>query len=396
MNVLALNSYASQVVAATNNVNLVTSLSDLLIASDFLTIHTSLIAFIKGMISAVELQMMKKNSRIFNVARDDMIDEESLLEAFESNHIVDADIDVFTTESLSVFSFAAKLIAHSKMIATSHLDASTHEAQNNVSTDVCFQVLFILGEDLSRSAVNASLILPDEYVKLQPFVRLIEKISSLYTQHYFKLDQEHSQATARTTFDLVYESSLATVTNIKSFFATLIKSLTSLISLHAKNINIVNADLIIKDRDIVVNELHSRDVISFIYSSLVTLRARLIPNNPSHDQEDHIIFDYIAQTQIHISRLSRFVTFFVFEGNLLICHNYDSLGKIETMGALLSKEEININFMSVTSVDSEVKENEGKSDETLMILRVDRKIEGMMVRRLKGKKRILSVSALAL
>ncbi len=149
MNVLALNSYVSQVVAAINNVKLVTSLSDLLIASNFLTIHTSLIAFIKGMISAVELQMMKKNSRIFNVACDDMIDEESLLKVLESNHIVDADIDVFTTESLSAFSFAAKLIAYSKMIATLHLDASTHEAQNNVSTDVCSQVLFILGEDLS-------------------------------------------------------------------------------------------------------------------------------------------------------------------------------------------------------------------------------------------------------
>ncbi len=348
------------------------------------------------MISAAELQMMKKNSRIFNVARDDMIDEESLLEVLESNHIVDADIDVFTTESLSVFSSAAKLIAHSKMIATLHLGASTHEAQNNVSTDVCSQVLFILGEDLSRSAVNAPLILPDEYVKLQPFVRLIEKMSSLYTQHYFKPGQEHSQATARTTFDLVYEGFLATVTNIKSLFATLIKSLTSLISLHAKNINIVNADLIVKDRGIVVNELHSRNVTPFTYSSLVTLRARLIPNNPSHDQEDHIIFGYIAQTQIHISRLSRFVTSFVPEGNLLICHNYDSLGKIGTMDALLSKEEININFMSVTSVDSEAKKNEGKSDETLMILRVDREVEEMVVRRLKGKKGILSVSALAL
>jgi len=396
MNVLALNSYASQVVAATNNVKLVTSLSDLLIASDFLTIHTSLIAFIKGMISAAELQMMKKGSRIFNVARDDMIDEESLLEALESNHIAGADIDVFTTESLSVFSSAAKLIAHSKVIATSHLGASTHEAQNNVSTDVCSQVLSILGEDLSRSAVNAPLILPDEYVKLQPFVRLIEKMSSLYTQHYFKPGQGHSQATARTTFDLVYEGSLATVTNIKPLFATLIKSLTSLISLHAENINIVNADLIVKDRGIVVNELHSRDVTPFTYSSLVTLRARLIPNNPSHDQEDHIIFGYIAQTQIHISRLSRFVTSFVPEGNLLICHNYDSPGKIGTMGALLSKEGININFMSVTSVDSEAKGNEGKSDEALMILRVDREVEGMVVRRLKGKKGILSVSALAL
>ena len=396
MNVLALDPYASQAVAATNNVKLVTSLSDLLVASDFLTIHTPLIASTKGMISAAELQMMKKGSRIFNVARGGMIDEESLLEALESNHIAGAGIDVFTTEPPSASSSAAKLIAHPKVIATPHLGASTHEAQNNVSTDVCSQVLSILGGDLPRSAVNAPLILPDEYAKLQPFVRLIEKMGSLYTQHYSKPGQGYPQATARTTFDLVYEGSLATVTNTKPLFAALIKGLTSPISSHAENINIVNADLIAKDRGIVVNELHSRDATPSTYSSLVTLRARPIPNNPSHDQEDHIISGYTAQTQIHISRLSRFATSFVPEGNLLICHNYDSPGKIGAVGALLGKEGININFMSVASVDSEAKGDGGKGDEALMILGIDREVGGMVVRRLEEEEGILSVSALEL
>lgn len=398
MNVLALDPYASQAVAATNNVKLVTSLSDLLVASDFLTIHTPLIASTKGMISAAELQIMKKGSRIFNVARGGMIDEESLLEALESGHIAGAGIDVFTTEPPSASSSAAKLIAHPKVIATPHLGASTHEAQNNVSTDVCSQVISILGGDLPRSAVNAPLILPDEYAKLQPFVRLIEKMGSLYTQHYSRPGQGHPQATARTTFDLVYEGALGTVTNTKPLFAALIKGLTSPISSHAENINIVNADLIAKDRGIVVNELHSRDAAPSTYSSLVTLRARRsVPNTPSsHDEEDHIISGYTAQTRIHISRLSRFATSFVPEGHLLICHNYDSPGKIGAVGALLGKEGININFMSVASVDSEAKGDGAKGNEALMILGVDREVVGTVVKRLEGEEGILRVSALAL
>ena len=398
MNVLALDPYASQAVAATNNVKLVTSLSDLLVASDFLTIHTPLIASTKGMISTTELQMMKRGSRIFNVARGGMIDEEGLLGALESNHIAGAGIDVFTTEPPSPSSSAAKLIAHPRVIVTPHLGASTHEAQNNVSTDVCSQVLSILGGDLPRSAVNAPLILPDEYAKLQPFVRLIEKMGSLYTQHYSKPSQGKSKAIARSTFDLIYEGSLATVTNTKPLFAALIKGLTLPISSHAENVNIVNADLIAKDRGIVVNELHSREATPSTYLSLVTLRARpaVLSNNPSQDQEDPVISGYIAQTQIRISRLSRFATSFIPEGNLLICHNYDSPGKIGAVGALLGKEGVNINFMSVASVDNEPRRERSKGNEALMILGIDQEATPMVVKKLEEEEGILSVSALAL
>ena len=409
MNVLAMDPYASQAVATTNNVKLVTSLPDLLAASDFLTIHTPLIASTKGMIAAAEIQMMKPGSRIFNVARGGMIDEESLLAALESGHIAGAGIDVFTSEPPVPDSSAAKLIAHPKVIATPHLGASTHEAQNNVSTDVCTQVLSILSGDLPRSAVNAPLILPDEYAKLQPFVRLIEKMGSLYTQHFSKPGNQ--QGMARTTFDLIYEGSLATVTNTKPLFAALIKGLTGPISSHAENVNIVNADLIAKDRGIVVNELHSREATPSTYSSLVTLRARpasSVPGSTStrQDQDDHIISGYSTPTRPHISRLSRFATSFIPSGHLLICHNYDSPGKIGAVGALLGKEGVNINFMSVAGAVVAGNGGEGvlngvgngheKGSEALMILGVDREVGGSVVRDLEGEEGILRVSAVAL
>ena len=359
--------------------------------------------------------MMKPGSRIFNVARGGMIDEESLLAALESGHIAGAGVDVFTAEPPAPESSAAKLIAHPKVIATPHLGASTHEAQNNVSTDVCTQVLSILSGDLPRSAVNAPLILPDEYAKLQPFVRLTEKMGSLYTQHFSKPGNQ--QGIARTTFDLIYEGSLATVTNTKPLFAALIKGLTGPISSHAENVNIVNADLIAKDRGIVVNELHSREATPSTYSSLVTLRARLPVSGTSHvnnssqiDQDDHIISGYSTPTHPHISRLSRFATSFIPSGHLLICHNYDSPGKIGAVGALLGKEGVNINFMSVAGAvvagnggegvlngvgDREANEH-GNGSEALMILGVDREVGGNVVKELEGEEGILSVSAVAL
>ena len=201
MTLHGLDPYASPAIAAAAFVTLHTSLPSLLAVSDFLTIHTPLIASTRGMISSNELALMKKGSRILNVARGGMIDETALLAALESGHLAGAALDVFTSEPPASDSTAAKLIAHPRVVATPHLGASTVEAQENVSIDVCSQTVAILAGELPRSAVNAPIILPEEYKKLQPFVQLVEKMGSLYTQHYGSL-QAHGSGTS---FDLIYE-----------------------------------------------------------------------------------------------------------------------------------------------------------------------------------------------
>lgn len=421
MTVEALDPYCSPAIAQSANVNLVSSLPELLSVSDFLTIHTPLIASTRGMIGQKELLAMKKGARILNVARGGMIDEEALLEALNSGHIAGAGIDVFTSEPPQASSSAWNLVAHPKVVATPHLGASTVEAQENVSIDVCEQVLSILHGDLPRSAVNAPLILPEEYKTLGPFVGLVEKMGSLYTQHYSTPHMSQTKPDARTTFDLIYEGSLATLTNTKPLFAALIKGLTTPIS-SDMNVNIVNAELIAKDRGLIVNEQHSRAPSDHTYSSLVTLRARpAVPSRASSRRpfpaptdtdtqpkkdlaySEQIISGYVSASQIFISRLDRFATSFVPEGNLLICHNYDSPGKIGAVGGILGQQGVNINYMSVAPV-SQVEEDDGAteagsskgSNEALMILGVDREVGKDVVSRLMAEEGILEVSVLAL
>ena len=222
MNVAAMDPYASPAVAASANVTLVSSLEELLPIADFLTIHTPMIASTRGMISSHELNMMKPGARILNVARGGIIDEVALLAALSSNRLGGAAIDVFTTEPPNKVpdSAAALLIEHPRVVATPHLGASTVEAQENVSIDVCEQVLQILAGDLPRSAVNAPLILPAEYKTLQPYVRLVEKMGALYTQHF---TSSKSQGRNRNTFDLIYEGEIASINNTKPLFAAFIK-----------------------------------------------------------------------------------------------------------------------------------------------------------------------------
>lgn len=432
MEIMASDPYASPQVAASNHVTLVQTLQDLLPKVDFLTIHTPMLASTKGMLSTNELNLMKPGARILNVARGGIIDEAALLDALNSGHLAGAGIDVFTCEppSKDPEGTAAKLVAHPRCVATPHLGASTVEAQENVSIDVCEQVLLVLNGELPRSAVNAPIILPAEYRKLQPFVKLVEKIGSIYTQHFASLSV--SGAAFRNSFDLIYEGELASMSGTKPLFAALIKGLLSPISdMEGLNINIVNAEQIAKDRGIFVTEQKSRDPSGSLkaYSSLVTFVARppsrpssvtrIVADDMKSDQKktQHIISGYCSDTRPFISRLDRFSTSFspADSGTLLICHNYDSPGKIGVVGSILGRENVNINFMSVAPA-SFPKDNKflpgsgvatptgrerrhslaGKEEEALMILGIDGEVKNDVVKELIGAGGVLSVSVVNL
>jgi D-3-phosphoglycerate dehydrogenase len=413
MRLVAYDPYANPNLAAAASVTLRPSLAELLKEADFLTLHTPLIASTKGMIGKAELATMKPTARILNVARGGMIDEDALVEALDAGVISGAGIDVFSSEPPQPDSSASRLVAHPKVVATPHLGASTREAQENVSIDVCEQVVSILSGELPRSAVNAPIILPEEYRTLQPFVSLVEKMGSLYTQHYSSV----KLGSFRTTFDIIYEGKLASINTTKPLFAALVKGLlTPITSSDGLNINIVNAELLAKERGILINEQRSREnVDDKPYSSFITLRARATrsvsharssnsrANSPSaarslkpQDDEDQIIQGFVSGNKPFISRLDKFKGEFVPRGTLLICRNFDSCGKIGFVGNLLGKADVNINYMIVAPLDEEIEERqngEGKaSNEALMILGVDKPVSEDVQKALIGPEGVLEAS----
>lgn len=420
MRLIAYDPYANPNLAAAASVTLRPSLAEILKEADFLTLHTPLIASTKGMIGKAELETMKPTARILNVARGGMIDEDALVEALDAGKIAGAGIDVFTSEPPEPDSSATRLIAHPKVVATPHLGASTTEAQENVSIDVCEQVVSILSGELPRTAVNAPIVLPEEYRTLQPFISLVEKMGSLYTQHYSSVKKD----SFRTTFDLIYEGKLATINTTKPLFAALVKGLlTPITSSDGLNINIVNAEILAKERGILINEQRSREnVEDKPYASFITLRARASrsvsqqsrssvsasaaarstrDNNSTDD--DQIIQGFVSGNRPFISRLDRFKGEFVPRGTLIICRNFDSVGKIGYVGNQLGKAGVNIKFMNVAPLDEEVEEQrlngeEGGGDkkegskEALMILGVDKPVGEEVLKRLIGEEGVLEAS----
>ncbi|TKA80280.1 hypothetical protein B0A55_03040 [Friedmanniomyces simplex] len=430
MNLLAYDPYANPSLAASANVEILPTMDELFEQADFLTIHTPMIASTKGLIGGAELSKMKRTARVLNVARGGIVDESALLDALEAGTIAGAGIDVFTSEPPKPGDTATKLIQHPKVVATPHLGASTMEAQENVSIDVCEQVLSILSGQLPRSAVNAPIILPEEYRTLRPFVVLLEKMGSLYTQHFSPLNTAQQ---LRTTFDLTYEGSLASANTTKPLFAALVKGLLSPItSAESLNINIVNAELVAKERGILVNESRSRDQVEQEgYSASVTLRARLDPRSPSASRtlradpfattnasasgrrktiEDQVIAGFVSHNTPYISRLGRFTTSFVPEGTMLICRNYDEPGKIGVVGAKLGKAGVNIRSMTVAPIEINGEEagltagNSAMGDdapgaqqrEALMILGLDRAVDDVVRKSLIGEEGMLEASVVVL
>ncbi|MFJ7828058.1 C-terminal binding protein [Psychrobacillus sp. NPDC096623] len=78
------------------------TIDDIMISSDFVSIHVPLIKATHHLIGERELKMMKKSAFIINTARGPIIDEKALVAALENEEIAGAFLDVTEEEPLPV------------------------------------------------------------------------------------------------------------------------------------------------------------------------------------------------------------------------------------------------------------------------------------------------------
>ncbi|KAI0514984.1 phosphoglycerate dehydrogenase [Xylaria bambusicola] len=366
MKVIAFDPYANPDLARQTGVErLVPRLQDMLPEVDFMTIHTPLLASTLDLIGEAEFKLMKPTARVLNVARGGVYNEAALLDALNKGTIAGAGLDVFTKEPPDENTPAWELLRHEKVVATPHLGASTVEAQENVAVDVCTQVAAVLRGELPTSAVNAPLILPEEYRALKPYAKLIERMGGLYTQHFVS-PLSRSVGVGAGHFELVYHGDLAGVSNSRPLLAALIRGLVSPFSDTAgRHVNIVNAMAVAREKGIIIREIHAHSGAgggkeNSVYASSVTLRAVATEDEKlNHEKTENInigrqvIEGYVSANNVYISRLGRFSANFIPEGTLLILHNFDEPGKIGGVGSVLGRHGINIRFMQVASLDLE-------------------------------------------
>lgn len=130
-----------------------TTFQEMVESCQIITIHIPLTAATRGLIGRPELARMPHGSFIINCARGGIVDEAALLEALNSGQIAGAALDVFSTEPPT---FPAALMDHPNVVATPHIAASTHEAQERVAVDIAVQMAEFFEGLGARGVVNAN------------------------------------------------------------------------------------------------------------------------------------------------------------------------------------------------------------------------------------------------
>ena len=129
------------------------SKDEVLSKADYVSIHTGGKAVVVG---EKELALMKPTAYLINTSRGSNIDAEALYKALKEERIAGAAIDVYIEEpKVEGADFKSKLRKLGNVIFSSHLGASTIEAQRETSTEIARVVVkYLFGGDFT-SAVNA-------------------------------------------------------------------------------------------------------------------------------------------------------------------------------------------------------------------------------------------------
>ncbi len=213
------------------------SLDELLARADFVTLHTPMTEATRGMLDAKALAKLKPGARLINCARGGLVVEADLAEALDRGWVAGAAIDVFVDEPAT----ENPLFGRDNVVATPHLGAATAEAQENVAVQIAEQMADFLLTGAVSNAVNMPSLSAEDARRLKPYMKLAEQVGSFAGQ----LTDSGIKSIA-----IDYEGAIAEL-NVKPLTAT---ALAGLLAPQLAAVNIVNAPVVCRERDIRVSE----------------------------------------------------------------------------------------------------------------------------------------------
>jgi len=289
---------------------------------DFLTVHTPLNESTKNLIGPNEIKMLKKGVRLINCARGGIYNEAALVEGLQSGHLGGVALDVFETEPCT----NSPLFSLPNVLCTPHLGASTEEAQSNVALEAAELLVDFFTTGAIRQAVNMSPLDPKTLEDLRGWLNLTYRLGLLLTQ----IDRSPP-----TTCKLHYRGEVAKKDTrlLSAAFAVGLLE-------HAMEspVNIVNAEVLMRNRGIELVEERSSDVSDF--HSLVT--AEVVSEDRVSQASGTLFGNMPRLVQKAECRLESYL-----DGILLIFRHRDVPGVIGQVGSIFGKHRVNIAHMSV-------------------------------------------------
>lgn len=292
-------------------------LDELLARSDFITLHTPMTDQTRGLIDADALARTKPGVRIINCARGGLVVEEDLHAAIKSGHVAGAALDVFTVEPAK----ESPLFDLEEVVATPHLGASTSEAQENVALQVAEQMASFLLQGAVSNAVNMPSLSAEDAPRLKPYMVLAENLGSFAGQ---------LTETAIEEIKVEYEGHVAEL-NTRPLTAILLQGLLSPL---LDSVNMVNAPVLARERDIRVSETKidgPTDYQTLIRLTVVTER-----------RERSVAGTLFGGTRARIVEVQDIRFEAELGPNMLFIRNQDRPGFIGKLGTTLGNAGVNI------------------------------------------------------
>jgi D-3-phosphoglycerate dehydrogenase len=337
---IAYDPYIQPARAAQLGVRLV-GLEELLRESDFISIHLPKTPETVGLIGEKELAIVKPGVRIVNAARGGLVDEQALANAIAEGRVAGAGVDVYAKEPCT----SSPLFAFDNVVATPHLGASTHEAQDKAGLAVAKSVKLALQGEFVPDAVNvqAGGVVAED---VRPLLPLAEKLGRAFTA---VAGGVAASVTVEVRGEIAnHDVSVLKLAATKGLFSSVVE----------EQVTYVNAPHLAAERGVEVTLTSQTEADQ---PNLVTVRGAL-PDGRTVSVSGTVVTSG-GRDIIKLTEVDGFDVEIGAEGILLFLRYVDRPGVVGTVGTLLGEAGINIAAMQVARREA--------GGETLMTLTVD-------------------------
>jgi D-3-phosphoglycerate dehydrogenase / 2-oxoglutarate reductase len=327
--------------------------------SDYVTLHVGLTPQTSRMINEDSLKQMKRGVMLVNCARGELIDEAALAQALRQGHVAAAALDVFTDEPLK----NSSLTALENVILTPHIGGSTHEAQEAVGYQIALQVKEYLKSGVIQNAVNVPSVSHDEYLELQPYIELAERLGSFLAQ---------------ITEGALEEISLAYSGHIAEGKTELIRNAAIKGILNEaleEKANLVNAAAIASSRGLSIREERRPKGSTGGAGNVVSIQV-------TAQREEHVVKGAVLHKNtprlLHVDEIEVEAPL---ERNLIYLRNRDVPGVIGKVGTILGDNKINIADFSLGRCAVNTKP--GRPREAIAVVHIDSRVPDSVLAELR-------------
>ena len=290
---------------------------------DYLTVHTPLTPETRHMIGKEEIELLKPGVRLINAARGGIYDEAALAEGLKSGKLAGVALDVYEEEPCT----DSPLFQLPGVLCTPHLGASTEEAQTQVAVEAVQLLIRFLTTGEIRHAVNMAAVDPKSLRAMLGNIDVAYRLGRLLAQ-WHRGSASGCQLNYRGEV-AGQDSKLLTA----SFCAGLLESTLD------EEVNIVNSEMLMKERGIQLTESRETEMGDFSSS----LSAELIAEGGPWLAAGTLF----GKKMPRLIRLGDYRLETYLDGVLCIFTHRDVPGIIGQVGSAFGAHRVNIAQMSV-------------------------------------------------